>query len=162
MAQIITTEGSPVTRDEVDSLPVQQLRDAIIDAIGKQNAKANTVARKGRMQYAIRALSELGVELGLFAFESKAAKVDEPKELLTDKQKAERIVARNATKGWQTSDEVKAVAEGRAETFAAAKELIASEKAASDKVVPMRAAKKSTSSKRSKSSVSKLTTTRAE
>jgi hypothetical protein len=139
--------------DTATTITVGQLRAAIMDAIGQQTAKANTVARKGRMQYATKALRELGLDLGVFELEA-TAKSETPKELLTDQQKAERIMQRNETRGWQTSTEVKLVASGQAETFADAKAITAKERAvlAAEKAKPApKPAKKSTSKKAAKS-----------
>lgn len=125
----LTFNGEQGTIDKAD------LAAAIIAALSAQDKKAEAVARKGRMQYAKRALGELAVELGIATFESKAAKSDAPKELLTDQQKAQRIVERNEARGWQTSQAVRAVADGTFETFDAAKTALAA-KAEEAKATP--------------------------
>lgn len=160
MAQTLTR----TTREERGAdLSIAAAQDAIEAAIAAQVAKSETVARKGRMQYAIRALSELGVGLGLFTVESKSTKASEPKVLLTDREKAERIMARNETRGWRTSTEVKLVASGQAETFDAAKAIVAAEKSAlAAEAAEPKAKSKPAPKGRGKASVKALTTTRAE
>ena len=128
-----------LTRVETDNEYLSNMQLAIEAAIAAQNAKAETVARKGRMQYAIKALTELGTSTGLFTIASNgtsAAKSDEPKVLLTDKQKAERIIERNATKGWKTSRAVELVASGEAETFELGKQLAQAQQATAEKATP--------------------------
>ena len=132
MAKNIT----PVADADVTVAATQQ---AIVDAIAAQRAKAETVARKGRMQYAIAALSQLGVDLGLFTVES-STKAAEPKVLLTDREKAQRIVERNATRGWRTSPAVQLVADGEAETFEIGKQLAAAQAATAEKPTPIKRA----------------------
>lgn len=130
--------------DDTTTLTVGQVRAAIMDAIGAQTAKANSVARKGRMQYATKALRELGIDLGVFGLEATARSVEAtPREPLTDREKAERIVKRNETRGWRTSREVAMVANGEAETFEAAKQIVAAERDAAKAAKPTPAPKPS-------------------
>jgi hypothetical protein len=138
-------------------LDVDSLQQTFLAAIALEDEKAKLLKRTGRQYYAKAAIRTLGIELGLFELVDVASSVSAAPEQLpiTDREKAQRIVERNAKRGWRTAPAIVAVAQGKAESFAEAATVV-------PKPEPVKPVKRGTTKRAKRPSANALTTTRAE